>query len=201
MAFDAVLFDYDGVLADTEGLHYECWRSVLAPRGIRLEWESYRLNCVGVSDRETLRYYATLADPRVTPESIAGTLHAKQAMYREQVRANPPVYEETLELIRALPVPIAVVTSSDRAEVEPVLESLGIHGCFGARVFGDEVKRVKPAPDPYLEAAARLNVARPLVVEDSDPGEAAGRAAGFEVLRIATARDVAKLVRERLGLA
>lgn len=109
----------------------------------------------------------------------------KKALFREKAYANPPIPEATRSLLRTLTnYKLAVVSSSGRAEVEPVLERAGIHDCFQTIVTGDDVANRKPHPEPYLLAAERLGVRRPLVVEDSEPGAAAGIAAGFAVLRL-----------------
>ena len=79
------------------------------------------------------------------------------------------------------------------------MERAGIRSCFADVICGDDVERLKPAPDPYLLAAKRLKLANPLVIEDSDSGVAAGKAAGFEVLRV-TVERMAEQVREVLGL-
>ena len=83
-------------------------------------------------------------------------------------------------------------------EVQPVLEITGLWPVLDAFVCMSDVERLKPHPDPYLEAARRLGVTKALVVEDSDPGEASGVAAGFEVLRIPNPELLSHLVRSRL---
>src|SRR5207249_12259483 len=93
---------------------------------------------------------------------------------------------------------VAVVTSSGRLEVEPVLDRAGIRRHLGALVFGEDVQRHKLAPDPYLLAAARLGAVRPLVVEDSIAGVASARAAGFDVVQVASPSEVAPMVRWKL---
>jgi HAD superfamily hydrolase (TIGR01509 family) len=94
---------------------------------------------------------------------------------------------------------MAVVSSSARVEVEPVLVRGGIRDCFAALVCGSEVRNLKPAPDPYQRAGGLLRVSKALVVEDSDAGEQSGRAAGFDVLRIKDAATLAAALRARLN--
>ena len=89
--------------------------------------------------------------------------------------------------------------SSARNEVEPVLGRMGIRSCFVTCVFGEDVIRLKPYPEPYLTAASRLGVRRPLVIEDSGAGCASARAAGFEFVRVSAASAVAREVRAYLG--
>jgi HAD superfamily hydrolase (TIGR01509 family) len=84
--------------------------------------------------------------------------------------------------------------------VEPALVRARIRPCFELLITGEDVRNFKPSPEPYLLAAERLGARRPLVIEDSDAGVASGRAAGFEVLRVSAVENVAREVRERLGI-
>jgi HAD superfamily hydrolase (TIGR01509 family) len=84
--------------------------------------------------------------------------------------------------------------------VEPILEACGLRGHFEVAVFGEDVTRHKPDPEPYRKAAGLLGISRALVVEDSEAGVASGRAAGFDVLRIPDPHEMAALVRRRLSL-
>lgn len=189
LKWDALLFDFDGVLADTERTHHLSWNAVLEPFGIQYSWDDYARQCIGVADR-VVAERLKLPDP-------AAVVARKQEIFRAELEAHPPFLKETLDLIRELAQNqrLAVVSSSFRREVEPPLIRAGIRDLFEAVVFGDDVARLKPAPDPYLLAAERLGVSRPLVVEDSDSGVASGQAAGFEVLRVSSVGRVAEEVR------
>ncbi len=70
MKYDAVLFDFDGVLADTEPLHFEAWRDTLAPAGIRLDWEYYVSSCIGLADKEMIAALGLKADPPKTLDEL-----------------------------------------------------------------------------------------------------------------------------------
>jgi|ERR1700735_4503014 beta-phosphoglucomutase len=200
MTFDAVLFDFDGVLADTEPLHYSCWREILEPYGIKLDWGFYVKQCVGVSDRMMIEHLAAERVPPIPFDDLWVECERKRLMFSSRIMATPPFLDETIQLIRELShhYNLAVVSSSGRSEVEPPIVKAGIRDCFGAMVCGREVARLKPAPDPYLKAAELLGARAPLVVEDSDAGVASGLAAGFEVVRISTPERVPAEVMARL---
>jgi beta-phosphoglucomutase len=185
--FDSILFDFDGVLADTEPIHFACWREVLISFGIDLTWPYYQRECVGVSDWAMLNRLGALRRPPISADEIWPSYSLKQKRFQARIAAAPPFLAETLDLIQKLThsYKLAVVSSSHRSEVEPPLVRAGIRPCFQALVCGMEVPNLKPAPDPYLRAAELLGARRPLVVEDSDAGVAAATAAGFEVLRLA----------------
>lgn len=202
MSFDAILFDFDGVLADTEPVHYACWRDIMQPFGIELGWEFYQSHCIGVSDRLMVAQLASERVPPIPFELIWPEYDRKQLMFRARLEEDPPFLPDTVQLIHDLSsiYRLAVVSSSGRLEVEPPVERAGIHACFQAFVCGREVPNLKPAPDPYLRAAELLGVKRPLVVEDSDAGVASAQAAGFEVVRVSSAEAVAREVRAKLLL-
>jgi beta-phosphoglucomutase-like phosphatase (HAD superfamily) len=191
--FDAYFFDFDGTLVDSEPLHYACWREILAPFGIELSWADYERTCIGVSDRAMVAQLAAAAG--VNFDELYAQYPRKKEMLRERILDDPPMPSATrAQLDRDFSVPLAVVSSSYRLEVEPVLEELGLGARFAAKVFGDEVQNLKPHPEPYLEAARRLAVRNPLVFEDSEAGVASAKAAGFQVVRVASADELAELL-------
>lgn len=199
--FDAILFDFDGVLIDSEPLHCACWAEVLKPLGVRLEWDFYSRHCIGIDDREMLRMMATQADPPRDWNQLWAQYPAKRDLFRERTLKAPPFDAALGGLLDELHgvYKMAVVTSSGRSEIEPLLQAAGLRDYFEAMVCGREAGGLKPSPDPYLLAARELSAKAPLVVEDSEAGIAAGRAAGFEVLAIKNPGDVPRSVRERLN--
>lgn len=201
MTWDALLFDFDGVLADTEPLHYSCWREILEPYGIHLDWGFYLKQCVGVSDRKMIEHLAAERVPPVPFDELWVECERKREMFSLRIMAAPPFLNETVRLIEELSnhYKLAVVSSSGRSEVEPPIEKAGFRDCFGAMVCGREVAHLKPAPDPYLKAAELLGARKPLVIEDSDAGVASGVAAGFDVLRISTPERLAAELMARLS--
>lgn len=198
--YQAVLFDFDGVLADSEPVHFACWAEIVEPFGIRLDWETYRQRCVGMSDRQLVQFLAARANPPVDPKRLWDRCEQKQARFRERMLAHPAISSEAVDLIKSLSdYRLGVVSSSERSEVIPILQQAGIEGCFATIVCAEDVARHKPAPDAYLLAARLLGVQRALVVEDSEAGVASARAAGFEVLEITAAAKMPELVRRHLA--
>jgi len=199
--FDAILFDFDGVICDSEPVHWACWAGVLAPVGVTLDWEFYRDQCIGIDDREMLRMMATRSNPPRDWEHLWALYPSKREMFRARMLTAPPIPEGLSDLLEGLhgTYKMAVVTSSGRPEIEPMLEAGGIARYFDTLVCARDTERHKPAPDPYLLAAKRLAARTALVVEDSAAGIASGRAAGFEVLAVKSPGDVPELVRKRLS--
>lgn len=197
MNYDAILFDFDGTLVDSEPIHYECWLEILAPFGVSLTWEEYCRNCIGVSDQAMVRQ---LADGMgLDFEAIYSQYPRKKELLRDRMLAAPPMEAEIRDFLLGFEaLPMGLVTSSYRLEVEPVLEALSVKQRFVAAVFGDEVKNMKPHPEPYLLAAERLGVRRPLVFEDSEAGLASARAAGFAAIRVENPKDLPSLLRSAM---
>ncbi len=197
MIFDSILFDFDGVLADTEPIHYECWLEILEPFGIQPTWDYYSQECIGISDRLMVERISTPA----LFDLIWPKYASKQALFRHKLTLKSPFLAETVKLVSDLSphYKLAVVSSSGRTEVEPPLVRARLRDHFRVMVCGREGGDLKPAPDPYLHAAELLGAESPLVVEDSAAGEASGRAAGFEVLRVTSAESVALELRRILN--
>ncbi len=198
--FEAILFDFDGVLLDSEPVHFACWAEVLRPFGIGLDWETYCAQCIGMDDRTMIKMFAGRADPPADYDLLWAQYPAKRDLFRRRIAegaAFPRGLREALAGWRER-YKLAVVSSSGREEVEPLLEEGGFRPLLDAVVCGGDVSRRKPAPDPYLLAASLLGVTRALVVEDSDAGVESGRAAGFEVLRVDHPGRTTELVRAKL---
>jgi beta-phosphoglucomutase len=173
------------VLADTEPVHFACWREVLLPFGIDLTYEAYRRHGMGLPHLELMESLGRLGDPPLELEVLAPKLPGKLKRFVELALQGEPLSPATVELIKSLShYKLAVVSSSKRSEVEPLLIAASVRDCFGALVCGSEAGKSKPAPDPYLLAAKLLGARMPLVVEDSDYGVASAVAAGFPVVRV-----------------
>jgi beta-phosphoglucomutase len=186
--FEAIFFDFDGVLIDSEPVHWACWREVLLPLGVSLEWEFYRDYCIGVDDREMLRMIAGDRDWH----ELWAKYPEKKALFRSKMIDSPPFPASLRPLLERLSgkYKLAVVSSSSCQEIEPLMVTAGLRHYFATVVGGGDVVQQKPDPEPYLLAASRLGVTRAVVLEDSQAGMAAGRAAGFSVLQVVHPDDV-----------
>jgi HAD superfamily hydrolase (TIGR01509 family) len=201
MEFDAILFDFDGVLADTEPIHFACWAEALVPLGVTFDWDYFRDHCVGMDDRAMMHLLAGRSDPPRDWETLWARYPEKNGAFRSRTLSAPPFAPGLAEFLARLngEYKLAVVTASARAEIEPLLAAGGLDRYFDALVCGREAGLHKPAPDPYLRAASLLDAKKPLVVEDSAAGIASGRAAGFEVLAVASAARMMDAVQGRLA--
>lgn len=181
---DAVVFDMDGLLLDSE----EVWDSVreelARERGGRWSDQAQR-DMMGMSSGEWSRYMHDVVGLAESPADINDEVVARmEARYR----ASLPLVPDAVEAVRRIAAwrPLGIASSSNRPLIDLVLDLAGIADSFSATVSSEEVGRGKPAPDVYLEAARRLGVspARAAAVEDSHSGIRSARAAGMLVVAI-----------------
>lgn len=199
-SYEAILFDFDGVLVDSEPVHFECWNQVLAPYGLGVIWEDYVRDCVGISDKEMIRRLCRLTGRDDLFDYVWTDYPRKKQIFRDRILGDLPMPLSTRELLPSLgDWRLAVVSSSGRLEIEPALEAAGVRRHFSALVTAEDVTQLKPSPEPYQKAAQLLGVKSALVVEDSAAGIASGRAAGFDVLEIRSAHEMAGLLRAHLA--
>ncbi|HWQ54637.1 MAG TPA: HAD family phosphatase [Bryobacteraceae bacterium] len=202
MSYQAILFDFDGVLMDSEPVHFACWNEALRPLGFHIDWETYAATTIGISEDATMELFARISDPPLDLDEVRARYPVKKELFRAHMAAKLPFAPGVREFIASLDgrYKLAVVTSSARVEIEPLLERGGIRQHFGAVVCAEDVAHHKPAPDPYLLAARLLGAESALVAEDSEPGMESARAAGFDAVRIPAAAQTVELVRAALRL-
>lgn len=186
----ALVFDYDGVLADTEVLHWKSWAAFLKQYGVGMDWEDYCELGRGVED---VRFCEVMREkwPALSAADLSNGNVERKKVFRRWIQEELPISRETIQLLSTLSAyRVGLVTSSSRSDVEPVLRAASIYERFDARVFGGDVAAHKPAPDPYLLIARKLGVPGGTAFEDSDAGIASARAAGFQVVRIGKPADL-----------
>lgn len=184
-------FDYDGVLADTEPLHWRSWREIVSPFAIELTWEQYCRHCRGVAETRMRDVLIELHPDAANMPDLSPYLSARKKKVREWSLESPPISSQTIAMLQSLSSwRAALVTSAERSDIEPVLLRAQVLGCFEVAIFGDSVRQPKPAPDPYLAAAARMGTSAGVAFEDSQSGMASARAAGFHVVQIANPDDL-----------
>ncbi len=114
-AYDAILFDFDGVLADTEPLHFRCWKDILAPFGIALDWNVYAASCIGITERLMLARFCEQASPPVTVDALLAQYPVKRDRFRAMIARELPFFPRCGEFLASLrSYKLAVVSSSGR---------------------------------------------------------------------------------------
>ncbi|MBU8536925.1 HAD family hydrolase [Falsiroseomonas tokyonensis] len=192
----AVLFDCDGVLADSEALHNRIIAEEISALGWEMDAAEAERRFIGLSWRNIVPLVqARLGPDSVPADFVEGVVARVLRALRQEVVPVPGV-QKALRAILAAGIPVAVASNSSRPELLTKLHGLGLTEVFRGRTFSyDDVALPKPAPDMY-RAAAEACGADPracVVVEDSVTGSRAGRAAGCRVLGFAHATDPAEL--------
>jgi len=184
---DAVVFDLDGVLIESEEVWDEVREAYVRERGGRYDADAQRA-MMGMSSLEWSRFmHEELGVPDAPREISAEVVRRMEARYRDRVPLVPGAVEAVERL--AARWPLGLASSSNRPLIDAVLELAELEPFFRITVSSEEVARGKPAPDVYLEAARRLGVRpeRAAAVEDSHSGIRSARAAGMRVVAIPNA--------------
>ncbi len=181
---EAVVFDLDGVLLDSEQLWDAAREQLAEERGGRWHDRAQR-DMMGMSSREWSRYMHDTIGLREPPEEINREVVQRLSdLYRERL----PVIEGARAAVERLAArwPLGLASSSNRELIDLALELLGVRDLFEATVSSEEVARGKPAPDVYLEVARRLGLdpVRAAAIEDSHNGILAAMSAGMRVIAI-----------------
>ncbi|HXU02597.1 MAG TPA: HAD family phosphatase [Polyangia bacterium] len=177
--FDAILFDNDGVLVDTEHLYFRANQEVLAGVGVRLEADDY----VQLFLREGLGAWHLARERGVSAADVEALRAARDQRYAELVETADIVIPGVAEIVPALArrYRLAIVTSSEKGPFARTHARTGLLAHFELVLAQGDYARGKPEPDPYLRAVERLGLAgdRCLVIEDSERGLRAAKAAGL----------------------
>ncbi|MCS6303551.1 MAG: HAD family phosphatase [Nitrospira sp.] len=200
----AVIFDFDGVIADTEPLHFESLRRTLADIEIILTETDYYADYLGFDDHGCILEALRINQHPLSPSLIEELMAKKAAAYLTSIKDHLVIFPGVKEFIEdaAATYPIAIASGALRAEIELVLEQIGIRKAFGHITSAEDVTRGKPNPEPFLQALAGLNRRHPaapippdacLAIEDSRPGIRAARSAGMKVLAVANTHTVQDL--------
>ncbi|MCC7416525.1 MAG: HAD family phosphatase [Acidobacteria bacterium] len=199
----AIVFDFDGVIADSEPLHFAAFRDILAEEGVALTRDDYYARYLGFDDLEMLR---AIGDDRGRgwPPGAIDRLAARKARRLETLeRGGSILFPGAAEAIlrASAAVPIAIASGARGDEIERVLERERLRRCFHAIVAAGDTPAGKPAPDPYLRAVALLApaaggalAARECVaIEDSRWGIESARGAGLRTVGVASSYAAGEL--------
>jgi HAD superfamily hydrolase (TIGR01509 family) len=183
-----VIFDLDGVIADSHPVHESAWRKLLAEQGLDPRGLSMEFILAGRPRNEILRHYLG----ELPPETLEAHGRRKDALYAESAGSLSPMpgLLPLLEQLAERRIPAAVATSAGKRRTLETLERFGISSYFAAVVTGEDVRLQKPHPQIFELAAARLGVSpgEALVIEDSVAGVQAARRAGMRCVGYAEPR-------------
>jgi beta-phosphoglucomutase len=201
VALRAAVFDFDGVIVDSEPLHYRSLRDALRPEGVEISQEEYLQVYLAYDDREAIRLALERHGEDPAP-ARRERIEARKVDIFARLIPQIPVFEGARDLVRALEqdMPLAIASGARHDEVDAILRGVGLRDAFQAIVGAEDAERTKPDPAPYVEAARRL-AARTgglapeecVAFEDSMPGIASALGAGMKVVGVAHSYPAEKL--------
>ena len=200
----AVLFDFDGVIVNSEPLHFQAFREVLAGEHIDLGEEEYYRELIGFDDKGAFRHLYKVRNLPLSPRTFLSLMTQKSAVMMELIRrrqfsALPGVEQFVRSLWRKHP--LAICSGALREEIEAMLEGISLRDCFSVIVAAEDVTVGKPDPQGYLLTTELLGEKihqklRPqdcLIIEDAPTVIRSVRGVGFPVLAVATSYPLDKL--------
>jgi len=193
-ALQAIVFDFDGVIANSEPLHLRAFQDALAEEGIALASEEYYAQYLGYDDVGMIETLARNRGLPMTGGHVTALVARKGARMQELMHSGAVLFPGVAEFIRrsAAAVPIAIASGALRHEIVEVLEASGLVELFPVIVAAGDTPESKPSPAPYLLAHARLNERsggrldprRCVAIEDSRWGLASAQGAGLRCVGV-----------------
>jgi len=190
----AIIFDFDGVLADTEPLHFRMFQRVLQDEGLPLSEHDYYEKYIGFDDRGCFHAVLSEHGRDAAPETIHRLVERKAAVMLGHLTTTRMVYPGAVEFVKNVAgrYRLAIVSGALRHEIELILKTTGMRDDFEHITAAEDVQDGKPAPEGYLHALQSLNRQAPLlaseclVIEDTFFGIQAAHAAGMRCLAVST---------------
>jgi HAD superfamily hydrolase (TIGR01509 family) len=193
---EAVIFDCDGVLVDTEPIHYKAFQRLLAPLGLDYSYDVYVERYIGYDDREAFLEAFREAGRSIDADELSKLIQAKSEALEQIVAKGISTFPGLVSLVRELlshRAPLAVASGSLRHEIRLYLRYLGFEDAFPVIVAADDVRQSKPDPETYILALERLKQTPGLVdlnpqccaaIEDTPAGVESARGAGLFVVGV-----------------
>lgn len=200
----AIVFDFDGIIADTEPLHFRGFQKVLERIGIPLTEHEYYADYLGFDDRGAFLAALGSHNRPAPAATIADLMRQKAIAYLEAVKDHIVIFPGVPEFVRSAStrLPLAIASGALRNEIDLILRTTGLRDCFRHITSAEDVSRGKPDPQGFLLALAALNRTHNgsaiapedcLVIEDSLPGIRGARAAGMKILAVSNTHSVQEL--------
>jgi len=200
----AVIFDFDGVIADSEALHLRAFNVVLRPFGVVISTEAYYRDYLGLTDFECFTQVVAGRRLGLDEAAVRDLVARKNRVFKEFAATEGQIIDGVvpfLNMLGAASIPMAICSGAKRIEIGQILDQAGLNGYFETIVAADDVAKGKPDPQGFLLALDRLNegrhppitAAQCVAIEDSRWGLSAAQAAGMKTIAVTNSYDAAEL--------
>jgi len=200
----AVIFDFDGVITDSEVLHFRGFNEVLAQFNIEISTRDYYKTYLGFTDFDCFKKVTDKAELGLSDKQINDLITQKSSIYEKLVKTEGKIIEGVRDFLQMLSqnnVTMAICSGALLAEIELILEDSGLRKFFQAIVSADHITNGKPHPEPFLLTLEKLNEKQQtpihanqcVVVEDSHWGLQAAKAAGMHTIAVTNSYDADQL--------
>ena len=193
MNLRGIVFDFDGVIANTEPLHLKAYQEVLAGTTMKLDSEAYYEHYLGYDDVGVFSNIAKDQDHSLNDSALRKLIEKKSKIFRILIKRRSVLFPSVDSCIRELAeiVPLGIASGALHEEIDLILETSNLRRCFSAIVAADDVKKSKPAPDTYTKTVQLLNrnnstgsASAYIAIEDSVWGIEAAHSAGLKCIGI-----------------
>ena len=192
----AVIFDFDGVIVDTEPLHYKAFQRLLEPLGLGFSWEEYVETYMGFDDRDAFKEAFNSKDHQLSQAELNKLVLEKAIVFQDVILDGVVAYPGVVKLITKLHasgIPLAICSGALLSDIVPILELFHISSCFDLVVTADDVQKSKPDPESYqltfqklssLHTDKNLTFDNTIVIEDTPAGIKSANGAGLSVIAV-----------------
>ncbi len=211
MTLEGVVFDFDGVIANSEPLHLRVYQILLGQEGLCFSAGEYYERYLGIDDVGVFEALAHDKGLDIAGDRVTALIARKTEIFLRLVREGDMLFDGAAECVTtvAAVVPIAIASGALRHEIEQILDAAGLRALVPVIVAAGETPRGKPAPDPYAAAVEqmsrrigqRIDPSRVVAIEDSRTGLRSARAAGLRTLGLATSYPASSLTEAECVLA
>jgi len=191
----AVIFDFDGIIVDSEPMHFRAFNAVLQPLEMEISWEDYCEIYIGYDDRDAFRAIFKAHDIKQCSSDVKHLIEEKAKIFQTYVhKGEATPLPGAVELIQSIParLPVALCSGALREDIDPIIKNLGIADAFCEIVTAEDTSKSKPDPAPYQLTLEKLGIDDPataVAIEDTPAGIISAKGAGLKVLAVTNSYD------------
>ena len=200
---DAVIFDFDGVIVDTEKIHYQAFQEVLSPLGLAYSWDEYKKTYMGFDDRDAFKEVFKSKEKLLPLDRLDELIAVKAHIFEDVVSKGVSAYPGVIDLLdelRLKNIPLAIASGALKSDILPILTQLDIKKHFTVIITAEDVQQSKPDPASYVLASKLLtqhhqlaNDSKIYAIEDTLAGIQSAKGAGLHVIAVTNSYEASIL--------